>query len=261
MYQQLSDTDKQKTIHKLYIEEKMSFGEIAVKYETYPNKIRRDAIRFNIPIRDKSAAQKNVLSEGKASHPTKGKQRTTEEKNKIAHGVYSAWGNLSEQDRNKRKKESKQRWEKLDDSVKENMLASAYRAIRKSSTEGSKLEKFLLSELIDNGYRVEFHKEQILSNTKLQIDIFLPEQNLAIEVDGPSHFEPVWGEDSLSKNQKYDRKKTGLILGKGMKLIRIKQTHDFSKARANLLSGKLMQVLKTIESSKDNLIYIEDTNE
>jgi len=259
MYQQMNDTNKQKMIQKLYVEDKLSFGEIADKYQTYPNKIRRDAIRFNIPIRNRSEAQKNVLTEGKAVHPTKGKARTKEEKDKIAHGVYVSWNNLSEDERNKRKLDSKERWENLDDSVKESMLSSAYVAIRKTSVEGSKLEKFLLTQLIDHNYKVEFHKEQILSNTKLQIDIFLPEKNVAIEVDGPSHFRPVWGEDSLTKNQKYDRKKTGLILGKGIKLIRIKQEHDFSKARANLLANKLMTILKTIDSSKDNLFNIEDT--
>jgi len=76
MYQQMNDTNKRKLLYQLYIEKKMSFGEIALKYDTYPNKIRRDAIKFNIPIRTKSEAQKNVLSEGKAVHPTMGKSRT-----------------------------------------------------------------------------------------------------------------------------------------------------------------------------------------
>ncbi len=257
----MNDSNKQKTIKKLYIDNGMSFAEIAKKYDTYANKIRRDAVRFNIPIRNKSEAQKNVLSAGKAQHPTKGKNRTEEEKNKISRGVYNSWDKISDAERNRRKLESKKRWDKLDDKKKENMLFAAHAAVRKSSVEGSKLEKFLLTELIDNNYRVEFHKEQILASTKLQIDIFLPEENTAIEVDGPSHFEPVWGQDSLNKNKKYDNKKTGLILGKGMKLIRIKQTSDFSKARANLLSEKLMKVLEDIGNSKDNLFQIEDNND
>lgn len=261
MYQKMNDSNKQKTIKKLYIDKGMSFAEIAKKYDTYANKIRRDAVRFNIPIRSKSEAQKNVLSAGKAKHPTQGKNRTEDEKNKISRGVYNSWGKISDAERNRRKLESKKRWNKLDDKKKENMLAAAHAAVRKSSVEGSKLEKFLLTELIDNHYKVEFHKEQILASTKLQIDIFLPEENTAIEVDGPSHFEPVWGQDSLNKNQKYDNKKTGLILGKGIKLIRIKQTSDFSKARANLLSEKLMKVLEDIGNSKDNLFQIEDNND
>lgn len=261
MYNQMSDIGKRKLIEKLYIEEKLSFAEIAKKHNTYPNKIRRDAIKFDIKIRNKSQAQKNVLDTGKASHPTKGKSRTEEEKDKISFGVYNAWENISDNERNKRKLDSKKRWEKLDDKKKENMLHSAHIAIRKSSVEGSKLEKFLLASLIENGFKPEFHKEEILANTKLQIDIYVPEKNVAIEVDGPSHFEPVWGQDSLNKNKKYDEKKTGLILGKGMKLIRIKQKNDYSKARASMLSEKLISALKNIENNKEKLFNIEDNND
>ena len=261
MYQQMSEINKSNLIQKLYIQEKLSFADIANKYDTYPNKIRRDAIKFNIEIRDKSEAQKNVLNTGKAAHPTKGKVRTEDEKQKISLGVYNSWEDMSDKERRKRKLDSKKRWDELDDNTKANMQHSAHMAIRKSSKEGSKLEKFLLASLIKNCFKPEFHKEEALANTKLQIDIYVPEKNVAIEVDGPSHFEPVWGDDSLKKSKKYDEKKTGLILGKGMKLIRIKQTRDYSTARANLLSDKLLKILEILQDSKDKLFNIEDTND
>lgn len=261
MYQKMNDFEKQKIIQESYIDKKMSFAEIAEKYGTYPNRIRRDAIKFKFPIRSKSEAQKNVLEMGKASHPTEGKARSDDEKNKIALSMHSSWNKMSEKERNKRKQESRNRWNAMDDTIKENMLNAAHVAIRKSSVEGSKLEKFVLAKLLENNYKVEFHKEQILTNTKLQIDLFLPGENVAIEVDGPSHFEPVWGDDSLSRNQKYDQKKTGLILGKGIKLIRIKQTGDYSKAKAIILTNKLLDILANISTSNDNLFYIEDNNE
>jgi very-short-patch-repair endonuclease len=87
-----------------------------------------------------------------------------------------------------------------------------------------------------------------LSNTKLQIDLFLPELNIAIEVDGPSHFLPVWGDDVLNKNIKYDNKKTGLILGKGLVLIRIKQVREFSKARGLSIYQKLYSSIEQIRN-------------
>lgn len=257
----MNDFEKQKIIQESYVDKKMSFAEIAEKYGTYPNRIRRDAIKFKFPIRNRSEAQKNVLEMGKASHPTEGKVRSDDEKNKIALSMHSSWNKMSEQERNKRKQDSKNRWNAMDETIKQNMLNAAHVAIRKSSVEGSKLEKFVLAKLLENNYKVEFHKEQILTNTKLQIDLFLPGENVAIEVDGPSHFEPVWGDDSLSRNQKYDQKKTGLILGKGIKLIRIKQTGDYSKAKAIILTNKLLDILANISTSNDNLFYIEDNNE
>jgi len=82
--------------------------------------------------------------------------------------------------------------------------------------------------------------------------------NIAIEVDGPSHFLPVWGDEVLAKNIKYDQKKTGLILGKGLKLIRIKQTHDFSQARSLGVYEKLIQAISQIKLSNTKSIEIED---
>ena len=73
--------------------------------------------------------------------------------------------------------------------------------------------------------------------------------NVAIEIDGPSHFKEVWGEDALEKNIKYDNKKTGLILGKGLVLVRIKQEMDFSKSRADLVYAKLLENLKSIQNN------------
>lgn len=251
-YNNLSDNEKQNLLYRKYVDEGMSFAEIANEYNTYANKIRRDAIKYNVPIRDKSEAQKNVLNQGKSLHPTKGKKRTQEEKDKIGIGIYKAWNDLDEAERQKRKQKAKNLWENLSEDEKANRLHSAHLAIRQSSKHGSKLEKFLLAELTANGYKVEFHKEQVLSNTKLQIDLYLPKLTTAIEVDGPSHFAPVWGEDTLTKNKKYDQKKTGLILGKGMKLIRIVQKKDFSPTRAKLISERLYEILNAIENNHND---------
>jgi len=247
-YENLSDKEKYKLLYDEYTTNKHSFQDIAKKYNTYANKVRRDAIKLNIHIRSKSEAQKNVLSQGKASHPTQGKTRTEDEKQKIGFGVMKSWENLDQKSLDQRKKKAKQNWENLSEDTKGEIISSANLAVRLASKTGSKLEKFLFNKLLQDGFRAEFHKEQTLLNTKLQIDIFLPLLDVAIEVDGPSHYEPVWGEDVLKRNQSYDKKKTGLILGKGLVLIRVKQSKDFSKSRALLLYQELKDILKKIKT-------------
>ena len=128
----------------------------------------------------------------------------------------NAWDNIDEKNLKEEKRNAKKLWNSLSDDEKQHRLNLANQAVRTSSKTGSKLEHYLLEQLIKDGYKVDFHKEQILSNTKLQIDLFLPTMNIALEVDGPSHFLPVWGDDVLARNQKYDKKKTGLIIGKGL---------------------------------------------
>jgi len=250
IYDNLNDAEKMGLLKDEYEAKNNSFSIIAKKYNTYANKIRRDALRFNIKIKDKSEAQKNALSKGVINHPTKGKTRTSDEKNKIGLGVMKSWESLNDVELENRQKKARQNWNQLDDDTKTNMLNLANAAVREAGKTGSKLEKFLLKELLVDGYKTEFHKEQSLLNTKLQIDLFLPELDIAIEVDGPSHYDPIWGKDSLERSIKYDQKKTGLILGKGLFLIRIKQTKDFAPARAKVIYNELKILINNIDNKK-----------
>jgi very-short-patch-repair endonuclease len=248
-YDSMSSTEKKNILIEEYINNSISFAEIAKDYNTYANKLRRDAIKFDIPIRNKSDAQKLALESGRHDHPTKGKIRSEETKNKIGMSVLESWENMDQSELLRRKQIATDNWNKLSEDDKYNILHSANEAVRKAGKLGSKLEIFFMERLIEDGHKVEFHKEQVLSNTKLQIDLFLPMIRTAIEVDGPSHFEPVWGDDTLKKNQKYDTKKNGLILGKDLALIRVKQTKDFSKSRAIKLYQELKDVLDSISKS------------
>jgi very-short-patch-repair endonuclease len=257
-YENLNDSQKKHILDTLYLEKKLSFQDIAEKYGTYANKLRRDAKKFNIKIRNKSQAQKNALTTGKHKHPTKGTNRPTDVKEKIGRGVMQSWDELSEEELKIRKDKSRDNWQTMNEEIKSGILKSANEAARLSSKTGSKLEKFLLNRLLQDGYRIDFHKEQMLSNTKLQIDLFLPTMNLAIEVDGPSHFSPIWGQEALDRNKKYDEKKNGLLTGKGLSLIRIKQTKDFSTARALSIYDKLLTIITDQTFKNHTLIEIED---
>jgi len=250
IYNNLSDAQKKELLKQRYEINKQSFSDIAQDTETYANKLRRDAIRFKIKIRNKSEAQKNALQSGKTSHPTAGKKRSQATRDKIGMSVLTSWKNLDEKEIKKRKQNAKLSWENKSDSEKQDILRQANSAVRQAGKTGSKLEKFLLNQLLSDGWGVEFHKEQSILNTKLQIDLFIPKLNVAIEVDGPSHYEPVWGDDALKRNKKYDDKKTGLIIGKGLFLIRIKQSKDFSKSRGTVIYNELSRVLQKIESSE-----------
>jgi very-short-patch-repair endonuclease len=257
-YESLSDKQKENLLRKEYEVGLKSFRDIADEHGTYANKVRRDAIKFKINIRDKSVAQKNALKTGRSQHPTQGKERSEETKNKIGTGVMTSWENLDHETLEKRKEKARQNWENLPEDVKENILHEANTAVRQASKTGSKLELFLFNTLLQDGYVVEFHKEQNLLNTRLQLDLFLPKLNIAIEVDGPSHFAPVWGEDTLKRNKGYDNKKTGLILGKGLALIRVKQSKDFSKARATVIYRELLKSIELIQNSSTKNIEIGD---
>lgn len=260
-YEDLSDNAKADLINELYHKQNLSFRDIADQGGTYPNKVLRDAKKFGIKIKNKSEAQKNALVSGKHKHPTKGRERSDEEKTNIGLSVMRHWEDSTETEKQEKRKIHQKLWKQKSEDDKANMLVKANIAVRKTSKVGSKLEHFVLKFLVEQGFKTEFHKEQVLANTKLQIDIFLPTMNMAIEIDGPSHFAPVWGDDALEKNISYDEKKTGLLIGKGYQLIRIKQTKDFSKARATIVCSMLLNAIKTLQNDKHTTtIEIGDTD-
>ena len=239
--------NKEKII-QLYTQENKSTYEIADLFNTYPNKIRRILISSGIEIKDKSQAQKNALLKGTSKIPTQGLQRTKEEKLKISAGTKKAWDNLSEEEYNARVDKAKEKWKNMSDVEKANMLSSAIKAIQIAGKEGSKLEKYLKTELSKNGYKIEFHKKDLIVNHNLEIDIYVPTLKTIIEIDGPSHFLPIWGDEKLQKQIRADAHKTGLILSKGLAIIRVKHLSDtVSLSSKENLKNTLLDILNKIE--------------
>jgi very-short-patch-repair endonuclease len=238
----------EKEIIRLYTEESKSTYEIAEAMSTYPNKIRRTLIKHGIKIKSKSEAQKNALKSGKAKIPTQGKKRTLQERVKISNGLQTRWENISDADYKKHVKKARDRWNSMSTQEKNNMSQSAIQAIQKAGKEGSKLERYIREELSQYGFNVEYHKKNIIPNENLEIDMYLPDIGAIIEVDGPSHFLPIWGEDKLRKQIKADENKTGLILSKGLMIIRIKNLADsVSLASKEKLKDRLIKLLDSVK--------------
>jgi len=239
--------NKEKII-QLYTKENKSTYEIAELFNTYPNKIRRILISSGVEIKDKSQAQKNALMNGTSKIPTQGLQRTQEEKIKISAGTKKAWENLTDEQYNSRVEKSKEKWKNMSDVEKANMLSSAIKAIQIAGKEGSKLEKYLKTELSKSGYKIEFHKKDLIVNHNLEIDIYVPTLKTIIEIDGPSHFLPIWGDEKLQKQIRADAHKTGLILSKGLAIIRVKHMSDtVSLSSKENLKNTLLDILNKIE--------------
>ena len=96
---------------------------------------------------------------------------------------------------------------------------------------------------------MQFHREHVLRNNRLEIDLYVTDLQTAIEVDGPSHFEPVWGEENLIRNQRSDKQKTGLIISQGMVLIRIRQDKRISQRYFRNILNKLVAELEKIKTN------------
>jgi very-short-patch-repair endonuclease len=244
----------------MYTKHNKSTYEIADELNTYPNRIRRILIKSGVPLKTKSEAQKNAIENGTAIHPTIGKERTQEDRLKISSGLKKYWEEMSDEMYESRVSQSKKRWEALSDVDKDKMMTAAIKSIQAAGKEGSKLEKFLYEEITKAGYSVQYHKKQLIQNQDLELDMYIPSLKTIIEVDGPSHFLPIWGEEKLQKQIKADTQKSGLILSKGMVIIRIKNLSDsVCLADKEKLRLDILNCLSTIEKAfpKKSERYIE----
>ncbi len=199
----------------------MSSVQLCKEYDTYPNKILRILRKNGVELRKKSEAQKLALETGASKHPTKGRKMTQETRLKQSDSQRDRWNNMSESERKEFSEGAKQRWDERSDHNKAEMRSKAASELRKASLEGSKAEKYLCSILNKSGYNVVPHKKRLIPGD-YEIDIYIPDLMTVIELDGPQHFLPIFGEDSLKKHQKYDNTKNGLLIKEGYTVIRVK---------------------------------------
>ena len=235
-----------KNVIHMYNKKNMSTYEIAKVLDTYPNKIRRTLIKNGYELKDKSQAQKVALAEGRSSHPTKGKKRSKQEKVKISSSLVGYWEDMSDKERKRRSKMAKANWKSMTAQQKEDMRSKGIAAIQLAATNGSKLEQFFKKSLNDAGFAVNMH-QMIIPSENLEIDLYIPELKTIIEVDGPSHFLPIWGEEKLQKQINADLRKSGALLSKGYIVIRIKSLGQESLAKREEMSQEVIGHLNKIK--------------
>lgn len=258
---QFAVRNKSKLI-RLYVKEGKSTYEIAKEFDTYSNKIIRALKHLGVERRDYGEAQKKALQSGRAEHPTEGKTHTAERKKEIAKQMGELWENMSDEERERRSQMSREQWEKMPAAKKDEMRRLGAMRIRQAAKEGSKDEKFVREGLTKAGFEVQYHVKNLIPSEKLEVDIWVPSLKTAIEIDGPSHFLPIWGEERLAKTREADTKKGGLILSKGYALIRVKQTalNMSNLKRETMLTAvieKLEKIKKRFPSKDRRLIEIE----
>ena len=111
------------------------------------------------------------------------------------------------------------------------------------------------------GYDVLFHKKGLIDE-KFEIDLCVPDLRTVIEIDGPAHFFPIWGEEALQKNIRSDAQKSGLTLSSGFVMIRVKNTSkSLSQKSQRECLDKIVETLQSIEkkfpAKKDRYIEFE----
>lgn len=229
-----------------YGRKERSTYDIAKELDVYPNRVRRALIHHKIQLRNRGEAQKAALESGRHVHPTEGRKRTEQERTSISEGMARVWKEMSDNERNRRVVLARNGWEAMSAETREQLRNLANEAMRLTASEGSQLERHLLSGLLAAGYQVQAHAEFVVLDETMHVDILLKDEKVAIEVDGPSHFMPIWGEETLARTMRADTRKTGLLIQAGFVVLRVKSmgktVSEYTKRHA------LEQVLAVLKS-------------
>lgn len=233
----------------LYVRQGLSSYEVAEKLNTYSTRILRALDFLGIQKRGYSEAQSGALKRGRTEHPTKGKNLTEETKARIGRSRTKIWRNMSQAEYEQVKQMNKAKWDAMSEAEKAELRRKALEQCRIASRLGSKTERHLTNKLSEAGYAVEVQKTNLVTGSTLKVDLFLPEIKVAIEVDGPTHFLPIWGNDKLQKQQSADIIKQGLLINAGYALIRVRQIDkNISLTKMDDVFNAVLSILKEVEN-------------
>lgn len=236
-------------LHNQYCVLKKSANEIAEKVNVHSMTIIRRLKKFGIQVRDKGEAQVNALQTGRSQHPTEGTTRSEETKQKISEQASENWDEGKYEGQSEK---AKAQWEKMTDEQKAEFHKQGARAVYQTTIDGSKLEKKLAEGLRAAQYKCDRHVKRKIRNERFHIDILLHYPNIAIEVDGPVHFDPIYGEERLERNRAKDKRKDGLMTEMGLIIIRVRQhcqTLSLKKGR-----DALTEVLRIVDGVRDGTL-------
>jgi hypothetical protein len=258
----MNELENKEWLYNEYVMKKRSCEDIATELKTYRHKVRRALIKNDIELRSQSAAQLEALNSKRAIHPTKGTKRPADVKQSISESVSIRWSELTDEQLKERSQLCKERWNNMSSEEKDRLIKAGRQAVLKAAKEGSKLEKFLFSELTKAGYVIEYHKQGLVPGDKLQIDLFVPRLSTAIEIDGPSHFYPIWGDEQLQKTIQSDIKKMGLLLGIGLVVLRIRYTakslsQKTQRKALSVIIDELSMIERNFPNKTSRLIELE----
>lgn len=114
-------------------------------------------------------------------------------------------------------------------------------------TSRSKCEIWLESQLILLYPNIEFKFNEV-SALGMELDIYIPSLNIAIEINGPTHYFPIYGEKTLQRTQNKDKQKIQECLNRKIKLEVINAcelTGTFQPKKAQ----KILDIVKNLIDS------------
>jgi hypothetical protein len=111
---------------------------------------------------------------------------------------------------------------------------------KKHGIKISKLEIFI-QENLNNNFNYDFNNRDICDG--LELDIYIPELKIAFEINGITHYKPIYGEEKFIKSVNKDKLKKELCKKKSIQLYIIK---DEATKFNHIYSTQILNVINNI---------------
>ena len=102
-------------------------------------------------------------------------------------------------------------------------------------------------KLIEEGFLVEQRTKTWTPGNQFHVDIALPQEKVIIEVDGPTHWSPIYGDVELLKVEQKDAKKDAVLIANGWKVLRVQ---DASGSTTRARFKRVLDALREVQYSK-----------
>lgn len=252
----MADINEQEII-RLYIDEGLSMRKVAAVVGAPLATLSRFMKKHGIITRSKAQAQKNYLKEN--DHQMQGRKHTDETKKKISLGLGEFWDGLSDDERDEVKRKIgsawKRKWEAMSEQDRQIMMEGLSSKAKQAQGKGSRLERFIAEELRNRGYHVEERSTNYTAGKDFEVDLALPNEMIAIEVDGPTHFLPIYTNEHLEQQQARDARKDDMINAIGYSVLRVR---DNNGPLSQLRIDRIEQAIKEIQTDGGTSVwYIE----
>lgn len=244
-------------VRRLYQDDGLSMRRVASELEVPLATLSRFMKKHGITARSKAQAQKNYLKDN--THQMSGRKHTAETKKKISSSLGEYWEGLTEEEREEVKRKIgsawQRKWAAMSENERKTMMEGLTSKAKETAGMGSRLERFIAEELGKRGYLVEERTTNYIAGKSFEVDLALPKEMIAIEVDGPTHFLPIYGEDYLADQQERDLRKDELVMSTGYSVLRIR---DNNGPLSQLRIDRIEQAIKEIkEDGGTSVWYVE----
>lgn len=231
---------------RLYQEEGLSMRQVAEQLGVPLASLSRFMKRHGIVSRDKAQAQKNYLKDHE--HQMKGKKHSDTTKQKISKGLGEFWDKLPDEDKEELRKKIggawRRKWQQMSENDRRAMMEGLSNRAKEVQGKGSRLERYVAEELRKRGYVVEERSTNYTAGKQFEVDIALPKERIAIEIDGPTHFLPIHGEEHLAQQQERDSRKDEMVNSVGMNMLRIRDNNGpLSKVRIDRIEQAIKEII------------------